>query len=181
MNNLKASIAAALLKEGPQVETHAQRLRALAEKAVGMPVQATSAPQRGQTAKDAYHIVLPYPPSANHFKAVIIGSDGEPRMVKTKQARDYCKQVKAEVEWRFVNPLVGPLKIEMEVIRPTRSGDIDNYTKVCFDSLSGIAWVDDGQIVDMHVFFGPESRTDPKVILKIEAQSIVDRLRPVDN
>lgn len=52
MNRLETAIAAALAKDPQNVETQAQRVRRLAEEAVGMPAQPTIAPERGGTMPD---------------------------------------------------------------------------------------------------------------------------------
>lgn len=52
------------------------------------------------------------------------------------------------------------------IIRPTKKPDWDNIGKVVADSLNGIAYRDDAQIVDAQVrkFFG----TSPKVVVTIK-------------
>jgi Holliday junction resolvase RusA-like endonuclease len=35
------------------------------------------------------------------------------------------------------------------IIYPMTRRDIDNYAKACLDGLNGIAWADDGQVVDL--------------------------------
>jgi len=67
-------------------------------------------------------------------------------------------------------PLIGPLACEVEVRRikpasypkkPTKGNpwpdhwwkkpDVDNYVKLLFDALTGIVWLDDAQVTDLHV------------------------------
>src|SRR5699024_9738224 len=43
------------------------------------------------------------------------------------------------------------LKANEGVLRPTTKADADNYAKGILDSLNGLFWHDDGQIVDLHV------------------------------
>jgi len=48
-------------------------------------------------------------------------------------------------------PLTGPLAVTIDMHWPTaRNHDVDNI-KTLLDSLTGIVWQDDGQIVDLHL------------------------------
>lgn len=88
---------------------------------------------------------------------------------KSKAYKEYVKQiVRQELH---IEPLTGPVKVDVKVyrgiqktgsklikrqkqygiIRPTVKPDTDNYYKAVSDALTGIVWVDDNQIVDMHV------------------------------
>ncbi|KEH90599.1 RusA family crossover junction endodeoxyribonuclease [Clostridium botulinum] len=53
-----------------------------------------------------------------------------------------------------------------EKIRPTKKPDLDNIAKIILDSLNGLAYEDDKQIVSLQVnkFYG----TEPKVIVQLE-------------
>ena len=60
--------------------------------------------------------------------------------------------------------LEGPLRVNVTVRevsrRPQHQGDIDNYAKSALDALNGLAWKDDREIVQLHVYvnrhaFGP--------------------------
>ena len=71
-------------------------------------------------------------------------------------------------------PLEGPLRVFVtvrEAGRPRqRQGDADNYAKSVLDALNGLAWADDRQVVELHVYvnreaFGPGVAIE---IVKIE-------------
>lgn len=62
------------------------------------------------------------------------------------------KTLKESYQWQAKaqhrgQPLEGELSVVMELFMGTkRKCDIDNFNKICFDSLTGIVWVDDSQI-----------------------------------
>lgn len=68
------------------------------------------------------------------------------------EARAYRHQAGWEAKRQGVQVQNGPLAVSLNVYRPMRRGDLDNTAKVLFDALNGIAWVDDGQVVEMHLF-----------------------------
>lgn len=54
-------------------------------------------------------------------------------------------------------PLTGALRVELRIFRNRKTptarnfGDLDNFTKPILDACSGALWLDDSQIVDLHV------------------------------
>ena len=68
-------------------------------------------------------------------------------MVKSSEGRKYAKDV-AEIACELVDePLTTPLCISIDFYRPRKAGDLDNLLKATLDSLTGIAYIDDKQIV----------------------------------
>jgi len=59
-------------------------------------------------------------------------------------------------------------KAEMkhEIIRPTKKPDLDNVAKIILDSLNGIAYKDDSQVVSLQV--DKYYSNDPRVELELE-------------
>ena len=56
----------------------------------------------------------------------------------------YQWQAKAQYQG---HPIESPVSVVMELFMGTkRKCDIDNFNKICFDSLTGIVWNDDSQI-----------------------------------
>ena len=56
---------------------------------------------------------------------------------------------------------------EHAVWAPTRP-DVDNYNKATFDALNGVVWVDDGQIVEEHVYKRYHAKsTKPRICIRI--------------
>lgn len=67
-------------------------------------------------------------------------------------------------------PLTGSLSVYIEFWWPTRRNhDIDNI-KGFLDALTGIVWVDDGQIVHLSIRKGYD-KTNPRVEMKVEELS----------
>lgn len=103
-----------------------------------------------------------------------------PSMYTPQKTADYEQQVKAEAEKSMCGstPFAGPVELKLQVftgipksypkrkaeaarlgkIAPTKKPDIDNVVKAVCDSLNGVVWVDDVQVVDLHVTkrFGDE-------------------------
>ena len=52
------------------------------------------------------------------------------------------------------------------VLRPATKGDADNYAKGILDSLNGLFWHDDGQIVDLHI--GKYYSDNPRIEMEIK-------------
>ena len=63
--------------------------------------------------------------------------------------------------------LEGNLRVCVHLYRPRKIGDADNTLKCLLDSANGIAWQDDEQIVELHVF-RKDDRKNPRVELWIE-------------
>lgn len=87
-------------------------------------------------------ITLPYPPSANRYWRTFRGM-----VVKSDQARQYQEQAGWIAKTQGVQPLEGDITVRIDVYRPAKRGDLDNSIKVLLDSLNGIAYQDDSQIV----------------------------------
>lgn len=88
---------------------------------------------------------LPYPPSANRYWRNFRG-----RMVRSREATAYIAEVQGIMRGRL--PETGDVALDLEVVRPRRSGDLDNSLKVVLDSLRGSLYVDDRQVVELHAW-----------------------------
>lgn len=103
-----------------------------------------------------------------------------------KPSKDYKELVKAQALVQYQeSPLEGALSCTVTIyrpiqqsgskrqkllkqrgqIRPTVKGDVDNYFKAVTDPLTGIAWVDDAQIVDAHIhkFYSDDPRVEVEI------------------
>ena len=58
------------------------------------------------------------------------------------------------------------LKATDGILRPTTKPDIDNYIKGILDSLNGLFWYDDGQIVEIHA--GKYYSDSPRIEMEIK-------------
>lgn len=90
---------------------------------------------------------LPYPPSVNHYLA-----HTRHGMYRTKAANDYKEIVGWILHDLEIDPLETPLSVTIYAYRPRKAGDIDGILKVSLDAMNKLAYVDDKQIVELHVF-----------------------------
>ena len=74
----------------------------------------------------------------------------------------------AKTQYRGSQPLTGALQVEVKLFfGDKRIRDIDNYSKILLDALTGIIWEDDRQIYKMTVekFIGKE---DPRIEITVK-------------
>jgi Holliday junction resolvase RusA-like endonuclease len=91
---------------------------------------------------------LPFPPSVNHYYRRV-----GPRTLISREGRRFREEVCDLLAAAEVDPLAGPLQIEIEVYPPDRRRrDIDNSMKALLDALQhGGAYGDDSQIEDLRI------------------------------
>jgi len=87
-------------------------------------------------------ITLPPPVSANRYWRNFRG-----RMVVSAEAKAYKEQVAWIARAAGVEPATGNVAVTLRVYRQAKRGDLDNSIKVSLDSLIGVAYADDSQIV----------------------------------
>lgn len=77
------------------------------------------------------------------FASMYMSKEG--KMIKDS----YIKQTK--LQWAN-KAITGDVRVYIELYFGTkRKSDIDNFGKLLLDSLTGICWIDDSQIIDMRV------------------------------
>lgn len=114
-------------------------------------------------------IRLPLPPSANVYWKVWRG-----HMHVSEEARAYKQQARWYCLSNGIEPLVGEVKLSVDVYMVNKRRDLDNTLKVLGDSLNGIAYHDDNQVVEIHArrFQVPKAKRGQKregyVIVTIE-------------
>lgn len=109
------------------------------------------------------------------------------RLYDPKKTSDYKKYVKLTAKQQWASkPLEGALRVNMDVyrqipkstskkrrklknerkIRPIVKPDIDNYTKGILDSLNGVVWKDDSQVVSLiaNKYYSDNPRVEIEVI-----------------
>lgn len=109
---------------------------------------------------------LPYPPSVNRYWRMVRGM-----MILSAEARAYKKHVAFECIGQLGcahEAHKGPVSVSIGVHRPKRCGDLDNTLKAVLDSIKGIAYDDDSQVVEIHAF-RHEDKLRPRVEITIEA------------
>lgn len=93
-------------------------------------------------------IELPWPPTANHYWRQVQG-----RMIISRKGRNYRTKIMAILAGLQLEPMDGPLMVEIEIYPPDRRRrDIDNVPKALLDALQyGGAYLDDSQIVILYL------------------------------
>lgn len=107
-------------------------------------------------------LVLPWPPALNHLYRMVMVK-GSPRMLISARGRAYKEECGWEAKRQGARPQKGSLAVTMVLYRPQKRGDIDGFQKAVFDSVNGIAWEDDGQVEELHVY-----RRDDKLRPRVE-------------
>lgn len=90
-------------------------------------------------------LTVPYPPSGNRYYRKFRN-----HMVKSPAARQYTKDIATSCLEFGLEPLTGEVKLSIDLYRPQKSGDLDNFGKILRDALQGILYVNDKQIVEIH-------------------------------
>lgn len=109
-------------------------------------------------------ITLPYPISSNRYWRKVGG-----RIVISRAAAEFKKVVAVTARFRgLTKPMLGDVAVSMTLMarqprrlvpgRGVRVMDLDNALKVTLDSLIGICYVDDSQIVDLKIKRGTPVR-----------------------
>jgi crossover junction endodeoxyribonuclease RusA len=108
---------------------------------------------------------LPYPPTANLYWRVFRG-----RPVKSAKAREYQRKVQLLTRAQLgpVKPLESEVSVIVSVYRPKKIGDLDNTLKVLLDSLRGVVYVDDSQIVEL-VATRRDDKDNPRAVVTVAA------------
>ena len=97
---------------------------------------------------------LPYPPTSNKYWRVVNG-----RMVLSRDGRKYKRVVPLLAKVQKCGPAFeGPVVLTVTVYRPIKRGDLSNRLKVLEDALQGVAYLNDEQVVEIHM----RRREDPK-------------------
>ena len=89
-------------------------------------------------------IVLPVPPSVNHYLRHTRWG-----VTLTEEAKAFKDEVRLTVKG---NPIKGNVRMEIHYYRPRKAGDIDSILKLTQDSLQGILYDNDKQITELHVY-----------------------------
>lgn len=92
-------------------------------------------------------ITLPYPPLLNHiYRRTARGVFLAPK------AAAYKAEVAALYPAWQQSPTNAPCALTVRVYRPQKRGDVDGVLKLLLDCLQGILYIDDAQVVELHVY-----------------------------
>jgi Holliday junction resolvase RusA-like endonuclease len=108
-------------------------------------------------------LVLPYPPSINHYWRRM-----GPRTLISREGRRFRERVLAILATQSLQPISGPLAVEVDAYPPDRRRrDLDNITKALLDAMQhGGVYLDDSQIVRL-ALEKCSPVTDGKTIVRI--------------
>ncbi len=104
-------------------------------------------------------LTLPLPPPANHYKKLRVVR-GIPQWFLTSRAKKFYAQVKQLGMGQV--PLAEPVILTLRIYRARRVGDWDGFTKCVCDALQGIAYHNDSQISEAHVY-RRDDKANPRV------------------
>jgi crossover junction endodeoxyribonuclease RusA len=65
-----------------------------------------------------------------------------------------------------MRPFAGPVAVYLHVYRARKAGDLDNSAKVLLDALQGVAYNDDAQIVELHLY-RHDDKANPRVEVEV--------------
>ena len=83
---------------------------------------------------------------------VPIIKNGKPSIIKNPKTKEFTKYINDICLINRVKPLKKDISFYMDILISKRNNyDIDGLLKLLFDSLNGLAYIDDKQIVDLRV------------------------------
>ena len=94
--------------------------------------------------------------------------NGKPSIIKNPKTKEFTKHINDICLINRVKPFKKDISFYMDILISKRNNyDIDGLLKLLFDSLNGLAYIDDKQIVDLRVR-KHLNETEDKLIIKIE-------------
>ena len=103
-----------------------------------------------------------------------------------KELKNYEQFIKVKASELFEKPLTGPICLSVHFLMPRpqnlmwktkemprvpcgKRPDVDNLVKTIEDALNGIAYLDDGQITELHVWKQYHAGDEgPKTVIRVE-------------
>jgi crossover junction endodeoxyribonuclease RusA len=95
-----------------------------------------------------YKLTLPYPPSLNHAHYNVKGGG----RVLTAKARTFYANAAVIARSAGVERIEGDVVVTLYVYRAATNEDAENRAKFTLDALQGIAYDNDKQIVEIHIY-----------------------------
>lgn len=88
-------------------------------------------------------------------------------MVVSAEAQEYKARVATIAHAAGLTPMAGPVAVYVHVYRARKAGDLDNFgTKILGDALQGIAYQNDSQIIEWHLW-RHDDKAQPRVEVEI--------------
>lgn len=112
---------------------------------------------------ECQNMTLGYPPPLNHLYATVRG-----RRVLSAAGRAYKRDVAINGSRNHIVRTGGLVRVTIHVYRPRKLGDLDGCFKVLLDALTGVAWHDDSQIVEIHAY-RHDDKDRPRALVTIMA------------
>lgn len=138
---------AKLLRDNPDLR-QANMLDRIAERIVSKESFAKIILPVNGKPQDKITITLPWPPSLNklyrHTSRGVLLSAAAVRF----KAEAHAIMTEAGI----TNPITEPCSMTVHQYRPRNAGDADNYLKLTCDTLQGYAYVNDKQLVELHIY-----------------------------
>lgn len=107
-------------------------------------------------------LTFPYPPSVNRYwRTIVKGKRAFP--ILSAEAREYKARMATYAAG--LQPSQEPVSLTIRLYRPRKAGDIDGPLKPLLDALQGLLYVNDSQIVELHV-----TRHDDKERPRVEVE-----------
>ncbi len=109
----------------------------------------------------AVSLTLPYPPSANRYWRYV---NNHPTV--SEDAKTYRTGAGMVARHQGIAPFTGSVAMYIHLYRPQKSGDLDNRIKILCDSLKGVVYNDDAQIVEIHAWLH-DDKQNPRAEVEI--------------
>jgi len=106
-------------------------------------------------------LTLPYPPSLNSIWRTWKG-----RILLSAEGRAYRERSALTARAAGLKPTEKHVAMWLHFYRPRRTGDLDNALKALLDSIRGIAYLDDSQVVELHAYRF-DDKDNPRVEVEI--------------
>jgi crossover junction endodeoxyribonuclease RusA len=110
-------------------------------------------------------MILPFPPTLNTMYPT--GKNG--RRYLSSKGEAFKNDVAIYFAQNRPIKFTGELRVYIELYRPRKIGDIDNFCKPILDSLKGYCFEDDKQVVELHVKRF-DDKDNPRVEVVIETR-----------
>ncbi len=106
-------------------------------------------------------LTLPYPPLVNRMYRI----SGK-KIILTDAAKTYKLSVMLQVQHAGIAPFTGQVAVYIHLYRGRKCGDVDGPVKALLDSLNHLAWNDDSQVIELHVF-RHDDKANPRAEVEI--------------